>query len=467
MTLQQSTSAKIENLAKEIIEGPRDDKSTAHYGYMVIVTSSYNPDDDRGLSDGLLLKGSTARLYQESLDLLGQDNAVEHLTSANLRDALTSFAVRLESDKETLRGRGARRARIAEFIAEIAKPLSTYEIAFTVDGVAFGDEDILKIGDVEFRTFTSEMAEEWDLESFPSRLPIPDAEVIGLTVGILKVQAGTLEKALERGEEALDQALQILRTSIGFYRPSQIYDFQLHQRRGDLRVIRQLDPETKLWRGWKGRRGPLETQLTGDLLDSTRSFTAQLSPLFDDSIPRKLRDAVLRSLEWVGTSVTREIYDHKVVDLCTALEAVLSGRDDRRKGEAVALRVMLLSMALGKGFRFPGDLYRLYVLRSNVVHGSDLGECGQSDYYSLKAIAEETILNIMELHEREGPFRRPYDLFTFLEKPDRIKSAVSWLDHYLDNNTREIAKYARGLLEASADKCTEIVKDKCATTPSD
>ena len=449
MTLQQNTGDKIENLAQNIIEGTGDDEPTAHYGYMIIVTPRYNPEDDQDPSDGLLLRGETARLYQESLDLLGQDSAVEHLTSGNLRDALTSFAVRLESDKETLRGRGARRARIAEFVAEIAMPLSTYEIAFTVDGVVFGDEDILKIGDVEFRTFTEEMAEEWDLESIPSTLPIPDDEVIGLTVGILKVQAGTLEKALERGEETLDQALHILRTSIGFYRPSQVYDFQLHQRRGDLRVIRQLDPESRLWRGWKGRRDPLETQLTGNLLDSTRNFTAQLSPLFDESIPPRLRDAVLRSLEWIGTSITREMYDHKVVDLCTALEAVLSGSHEGKKGQAIALRVMLLSMALDKGFRYPGDLYRLYVLRSRIVHGSALGECGRSDYYLLKSIAEETILNIMELRESQNQLSRPHDVFTFLETPERLEEALSWLSHWQDDETNEIAEFARRLQEAN------------------
>ena len=417
---------------------------------MVIVTSTYHPVDDREFSGGLLLRGETARLYQEALQLLGEDSAVEHLTSANLRDAFASFAVRLEFDKETLRGRGARRARIAEFVAELARPLSTYEIAFTVDGVAFGDEDVLKIGDVEFRNFTSEMAEEWDLESIPNTLPIPDDEVVGRTVGVLKIQAGTLEKALERGEEALDHALHILRTSIGFHRPSQIYDFQLCQRRGDLRVIRQLDPETRLWCGWKGSRGPLEIQLTGDLLDSARDFTAQLNPLFDDSIPQRLRDAILRSLEWIGTSITREIYDHKVVDLCTALEAALSGSHEGRKGEAIALRVMLLSMALGKGFRYPGELYRRYVLRSKIVHGSALGECGQSDYYSLKLIAEETILDIMELQMREGPFSRPHDIFTFLETPERLEEAVSLLSQWRDDDTREIAEYARRLQEANA-----------------
>ena len=459
MALKQNTRVKIDNLTKAIIEGQSNDDSAAHGGYMFIVTSTYSPEDEGEFSGGLFLVGETAKLYQETLQLLEEDSAVEHLTSANLRDALASFAVSLEADSETLRGGSARRERIAQFVAEIAQPLSTYEIAFTVDGMIFGDDDPLKIGEVEFRNFSSELAEEWDLESISSPFPFPDDKMVARPAAIAKVQAGTLEKALERGESDIDRALQVLRTSIGYFRPSLIYDSQLLQRRGDLRVIRQLEPDTKLWKGWKGRRRPIDTELSGALLDSTRDFVRQLSPLFDGSIPPKLRDALLRSLDWIGTSITRDIYDHKVVDLCTALEAILSGSHEGEKGEAVALRVMLLSMALGKGVRKPGDLLQLYVLRSRIVHGSELGESGKSDYYSLKSIAEETILNIIELHGSQSQLSRPYDVFTFLETPERLDKAVSWLSQLADSNTREIAKYASGLQRTDTDDSALIVLD--------
>ena len=257
------------------------------------------------------------------------------------------------------------------------------------------------------------------------------------------VKAGTLEKALERAEETLDHALHVLRTAISYYRPSLIYDNQLRQTRGHLRIIRQLEPETHTWRGWRRRTEVIDTELSGLLLDSTKDFIGQLEPLYDGSIDRTLRDAILRSLEWIGTSITREHYDHKVVDLCTALEAILTTKSDPHKGEAVALRVMLMSMALGMGFRLPGQLHQLYELRSNVVHGAALGECGRSDYLTLRSIAEESVLSVIKLNDAQGPFSRPHDVIAHLETRDRLDAAASWLHQYADENTIEVARYAR------------------------
>ena len=450
MTLEQSTRAKIDELAKAIITGHGEQASLPQGAYVVIITPRHDAESAPDLlgREGMALFDEQAKLYQEALASLEEDQAVEHLTHANLRDALASFVVNLETDKEQITGRRARSERIDQFVSEIVRPLSTYEVAFSIDNITL-DAEPLRFGNVEFREFSLELAEDWGIVKFQSELHDIYGDIIGKPVGIVTVEAGTVEKAFERAEDILNRALHVLRVSIGSFRPSLIYDKQLFQRRGHLRAMRQLQPEPKLWRGVKHPSAPIHIELSGALLESTRDFTAQLNPVFDGdgTMKPRLQDALLRSLEWIGTSITREDYDHKVVDLCAALEAVLTTKDDRRKGEAVALRVMLLAMALGKGFRHPGQLHRLYVLRSNVVHGAALGECGRSDYETLRYIAEETVLNVIELNDTQGPLARPIDVVRHLETLVRLAKTTSWLDHETDDNTKEVAKYAKWRLK--------------------
>ena len=447
MTLQDSTRSKLDALAVAIISGQSDDTSVMHGAYAIIMTPRYDPECVDNLSEGLSLFGETAKLYQEVESVLADDSAVEHLTRAALRDALASFALSLDTNRQQVRGRRARSEQIDQFVASVARPLSHYQAAFSVDGVHFDNDDSLSIGDVEFRKFTVDFAENWGLEFTDEQSTLPIDEIIDAPVGIVKVRAGTRDKALERGEESLDRALNALRTAIGWFPPSLIYDSQLRQRRGGLRVVKQLEPETLLWRGWSGTREAVDIKLSGLLLESANDFAERLRPLYDNSIEIKLRDALLRSLDWVGTSITRENYDHKVVDLCTALEAILTTIADPRKGEAVALRIMLLSMALGKGSIHPGQMHKFYELRSDIVHGAALGECGRSDYQTLRTIAEKSILNVIELNSNQGPFSRPFDVITYLETPDRLENATLWLDQWTDDNTAEVARYARS-------KCT-------------
>lgn len=447
MTLQQQTRSKIYALAKAIISGQRNETSAMQGGYAVIVTPKYDPERLDDLCGGLSLFGETAKLYQEIQSALANDSAVEHLTPAVLRDALAAFAASLDTKREHI-GSRARREQIEHFISSIAKPHAQYEIAFSIDGVHFDDDDTLTIGDVEFRKFTTDFAANWGYEPVNEQSSPQFGDIIDESVGIIRVEAGTREKALDHGEESLDHALNALRTAIGLFRPSLIYDSQLRQRRGTLRVVKQLEPEIQVWPGWKGTREALDMALSGSLLDSTRDFAERLRPVYDNCIDNKLRDALRRSLEWIGTSITTGNYDHKVVDLCTALESILTTIADSRKGEAVALRVMLLSIALGERFRHPGQIHRLYELRSRIVHGAALGECGRSDYEALRAIAGEAILNVISLNSAQGPFSRPFDVIKYLETPDRLEQAASWLEQSTDDSMVEVAVYAR-------EKCTQ------------
>ncbi len=182
---------------------------------------------------------------------------------------------------------------------------------------------------------------------------------------------------------------------------------------------------------------------TGLLAESTHGFLERLTPLYDDTIKAGLRDALFRSIEWVGVSLTRENYDHRIVDLFTAMEAVLTTKGDGKKGEAIAIRLMLLSMVLNKVFVDPQWVLALYELRSRVIHGAALGVSGENDVARLRILAERVLLGVIELDGTHGKFSRPIDLIGFLESEDRIENARNWLEQREDEYSKSLAKYAR------------------------
>ena len=324
--------------------------------------------------------------------------------------------------------------------------MATYEVMFKIERITFGCEP-LAIGNVTFQNLTSEIVEAWTMDNENVLLSLLD-DAGNQPVGVVKVDnISDANKASEYALDEFDRALNILRVCVGSFRSTTIYDEQLLQRRNGLAAIRQVKPQPKLLGISIGRNfGHVDLGLSGTLADSTNEFIGKLTPLYDGTIQGRLHAALIRSLEWIGTSITRDNCDHKVVDLCTALEAALTTKDDPRKGEAIALRMMLLAMSLDKRFRDPGELYRIYEKRSQVVHGSALGVCERSDYYRIRAIAEESVLRIIELNGKQSSVTRKIRLIRHLESVERVEKALTWLKQWADKDTQAVAKYAEDKL---------------------
>lgn len=318
-----------------------------------------------------------------------------------------------------------------------------YEVVFNVERLRLASESIT-IDNVVFQEFGPELAEVDDsFREMPQRWL---DELTDQSVGIVTVHAGCAKEAVDRAREGFDRALNTLRFCISSFPPAVIYDQELLQRRGRFYAVRQIEPEIgSALPGWEGVRS-IDRDLDGPLAESTKYFIEQLSPLYDGTIQGDIRDALLRSIEWIGTSIARDNYDHKVIDLCTALEAVLTTSKDRQKSANIALRSMLLSMALGDGFPHPNKLRPLYRLRNEVVHGSDLGVCGESDYLELRQRAKDVILGIIKLNSMQGPITCPSSLTKLLESPKRLKKAIGWLGRWPDKDTKALTKHAKSRL---------------------
>lgn len=228
-----------------------------------------------------------------------------------------------------------------------------------------------------------------------------------------------------------------------------VWDEQLLQKRGRYHAVQAVDASPSEPTGWeRGLSGwdrgytPIDLKIDGPLLASTSEMAIKLQPLFDKAAPVRLRERLLRALEWIGTSVTREHYDDKVVDLCTALECLLTGKDDPKKGEAISLRMMLLARELELGFVHPGIPYGLYGLRPEVVHGSAIGACGRSDYATLRHVALDVLLRLLELSQSKSSMTRISQVIKVIENEPNLVWTINWLKKQGDPISKTPATYA-------------------------
>jgi len=454
MKAKRETVERIEEFARALVELSPEELSSWQepWGFRkIIAVPNEAVADEQRETSWLFLGGRAGQLYLNALNSLEMDPAFENLARVDLENELDDLLCDCVVNQGQMKTSSEIRERATAFLDGIGRPLRKYEVAFGVEMMNLNSGS-LTVGDVVFQKFGTELAQDWDYSEIPdgSREFLDD--LVNQTVGIVTVNAGSPRKAAERAVAVFDRALNTLRVCIASSNPVGISDRWLLQRRGKFHAVRQVDPKSSPaeWGAARGFR-PISLDLSAPWTESTSDFIGRLGPLYDGTIQGKLRDALLRSLEWIGMSITRESYDHKIVDLCAGLEAVLTTVDDPRKGEAIAFRFMLLSSTLDRPFCPPGVLYDLYERRSRVVHGAALGECGESDYLQLRLAAKEAVLNIIDLNRVQGPIDRPSRLIKLLESHGCVEEAIAWLEGCRDNATGKVTKYAKSRLSSSGE----------------
>ena len=400
-------------------------------------------------------------LYSSALDALEKDRVCEHIDRRTIDTELARLAYDLLQEQQKMKNRNVYKERLRLFFSEITRPLAAFEVIFKLEGIKKFSSEPLIIGNVAFREFSQELAGiNGQCESIYRK---KIEEFIGQPVSIVKVEAGSTQKAVERAREYCGQALNTLKFCI--FVPNRfwaIQDIELLQRLGEDYLIRKINPETSpLAYGWKRGFRRLDRDISERSDEMIRLLLQRLTPLYDGSIPPKLRDRLLRSIQWISTSITRESYDDKVIDLCTAMETMLTTRDDQKKGEAITIRSMLLAMTppengntihlnwlMGvstseRWYIPPKTIYGLYGKRSEIVHGSSLGICVNSDYTTLRLQAANIVLSIVELVRSETRITQLKHLFEFLESRERLKGAIRRLENQPGRDTAKLVEYAR------------------------
>jgi hypothetical protein len=126
------------------------------------------------------------------------------------------------------------------------------------------------------------------------------------------------------------------------------------------------------------------------------------------------------------------------------MEALLTTKGDKRKGETIAYRVALFAGERKRGFIDLDSLLWIYELRSKLVHGSKPLEATNSDYSTLRFVFRETFDNYIEVVSTSGE-SKPSKIFALLE---RSEFADKLLDGPKKRDIKESLKIRDALMES-------------------
>lgn len=429
------------NLAK-ITDSFLDESERSHdFGMRLHVPYHLAEEHTIDRQSALVLVDEEHTLYDKCLTALLNDVELEYLDERQIKEALRDIIWHVYIKRSELRDRRKRIRCIQHDLETLAKPTETYRFMFVVNDLATIESSIT-IDGVTLQTLTDDMVEYWitrreGIEK--SHLP---AEV-GSVIALVEADGASATRTAARAAATVENALDELRLAISTF-PFRIWDFEIRFSRGNAYVGTTLPNEDTFYRGWRNS-SDIPLKLSGRLLQSTTEYLELLSFVHSTDIAVGIRDRLVRAIDWTGQSIVRVDPDDKVVDLCTTLECLLTTKADRRKGDAIAIRMMTLAELVKDGFRHPSDTLFLYELRSRIVHGSARNVCTDSDYMSLRSLVLDVIEQILELLKRDKSITRHSKLISAVTKPELLEKCISWLDAEADDLSKDLKEYAEGL----------------------
>ena len=418
--VSDETAKALARLAHEITEQPDEIVSGAVSFKDAVVPDRLRTDE----FESFHIRGRKYWLYRLALSHLAEEKTLEHLTARDIEPQLWDLVCELSIRRESYRDQKMRSRRISEFLRSIERPWRNFEAILGLSDLGVTEEFI--IGGVTFQKMTAAGARKWGLgghEHLVRTAKLISASPIAMT----EIRAGSHAKASERAKEKVDDALNFLRFSLSGAIYANVWDEQMLFRRNGIWVVKALDedslPQTNFGRGFRPMGFDIPGNLAAILTEYLRPTEDVLASGGDD-----LKRRVKRAIHWIGTATTRESYDDKITDLCTALETLLATKDEGRKAEAIAVRSMLLPAALGQGFPDPRVVFFLYERkRSDLVHGSEHRIGDEEDYRHLRELAVKTVGQYVQLVNSSPRVTKHSKVIERIEAPDRLKDVLDLL----------------------------------------
>jgi hypothetical protein len=388
--------------------------------------------------DSLTLAGDRLSLYRACLKALAHDTKLEHLTADEIEHELWHFSCDVHLHQREHRYQGVRNARVDALVERVLRPLETYEVMLPVDHLRLSDGP-LDIRGARLVQLDEQAARAWGIS--PDDLLFHSDRFADRAVAIVEVDAGSRDAAVRLARIEVDTVLHILRAcSIGFR--ARIWDGQLLQQRGGYYAVRKRDVSGKWISGWDRGFQPIVLELEGALRQYLEARLARLQPVYQGGLGGKIGESLLRAVEWIGTSITRSEWDDKVVDLCTALECLLVTINDGYKAERVAVRAMLLSLAVRSSYTDPVGVYDHYLLRNEIVHGAARQVAGPTAYDNLRWVAIETLQDAMAFVQTHPSVTSVESFIRAIETRPSLERAAQLLETEDDGQSaKKVKKY--------------------------
>lgn len=369
----------------------------------------------------LLLFGKYLTSYKKMLNALKSDKMFEYLDNTEKESLLWDFTCDLVAKHKEYRSKIP--TICDKFLEKNLRSLEKYEAIFSIEGLRFTED--MQVEEIEIKQFS-----ETDLLSSWKLPPIKARGLCKKTILCLTVDGTNQPLAFHRALQKCNELLKLIRTAC-------VSDIDLHD---DDCIFSLSNGFIRSKQGLHhyplDEEKPIRVIAQGQFLAKLRLYGAISERQLGHDLALRFR----RAIHWISHSIIAEDHDVKIVFLSTAIETLMARKDDKRKGETITLRLLSLGTYLCKGFGLPENVLRIYEARSDLVHGSRIGNVDYSDCSFFRFIAIATLDSLLDICIN-NKIKKHKKLLEFVMENGRIEDVKKWL-------RRRGTKAAAQILEA-------------------
>ncbi len=385
------------------------------------------PEDDDSSLLSLYLFGEDAQEFRQILTELRNDRTTEYLKDKELEARLWFLCCDILLNKPIYNEGGKLKARVQTFFQELCLPLQEYEVLIAILHFDI-QKPPLHVWDFTITKFTRE-----ELLKIVAKFPEEFKEHIvqdftEQPVMIFREHGNNKKLIVDRAREKARFNLKVLQTY--FSASLSIHDQQILFDISEGTLLKNINNPGDIGARWIKNRVPYGLTYTPHLEDYISLSNSHFTAI--QSVSQKIKFAIERAIYWIGTAIEEPEYDQKIIALCTAIEAFLTTKDDKQKGETLTYRMILLSTFFSEGFPDPFKFLWLYESRSMVVHGSHVSVCTYHDYANLLWTVRETLKYFIQFVTQEK-CKNVAEVAKLLEHSPKVPQLLEWLEqraHY-------------------------------------
>ena len=413
-------------------------------------------------------------VLDECLTLFQDEPNFQYFEPQALEQSLKTLVAQAARQSKQLTKSKAIKGLIDGFYTQLGREVQDYEIAFVLNGPELR-QDELTVGASVACTWSRDQAVKWGMkveaENFDALIDQP--------LIVLKSRGSSIDVAIELGRRQMESDLDLLRVAIGWGgfvqkiggttvvgaqlelpNGGRVYEPELQFAWTRLFVIRPFGKlDDAIVYDYEHRQPEWPSLTDTRLLSSTRSLLTKFNQFINSTGGRCYGREFRRALDWMGSSMTRQRYDDQVVDLCTALECVLTKESDGLKAEALTLRYAVLAKAVGNHYAPLNHLRTSYLIRNTVVHGSEKDVAGAGHVDTLMTAAVFSLLNVLQLAEQvdDAPTTSAA-LITYLDKQEEILTSINENDLLISASHPQLNKDIHDHYKKLSDAVPGLIK---------
>jgi hypothetical protein len=358
---------------------------------------------------------------------LREDPQTEYLEDRELNRRLSSLVTKVIENRNEFLNTSTLKNEINQFIAEIIKPLETYEVMFKILNMK-ADLDEITFWDCKIAKYDAEALHAWGFEEGKEYL-LDIENFTDKNVIIVDEKGNNRAEVVKRARSKANQRIKALQC---YLKVEFIYDVQLMFEISTDYAVRRYNISEVISTGFDNRNSPIHYDYPDSIIEQVEK--ANKDYLLIQTFPPKIVDLLERTLYWIGLSISELEFDVKITYLCTALETLLTTKSDKRKGEKIAYRGYLLAMETRPDenhYQIQKSLF-LYEKRSSVVHGSRFGISTEKDYWFLLDFTKYCFDNFIVFAKKHN-LNRQSRIYKKLLESDNIDPLLSWLEEAFDD----------------------------------